>query len=254
MGGASALSPSIKKQNTTIIMKILSITLASLLISSTAFAGYYTPATNTRVSDWNNTLNSWDSNVITLRANSVVLVNANSTYTSNITSTNGGNQTFIFGSDGNNLYSFSGAKIHFDGDTSLTITLNATAVETVLSALQNEGNVFSQVIMQRGQDGYDYLKFPSYSSVILSGEVASLTLGSLEVLPRIVFSENAIHEGQIGIVATRSASYNSNIGGEQYSKLTLVAKGPTAPTTPESATATLSLLALAGVATRRRRK
>lgn len=242
------------KRNQPIMIKIFSNTLAAFLISSTAYAVYYTPSANTSVSAWKNSLASYELHNITLRNNSTVLVDDNSSYTSNISSTNGGNQTFVFGSNGTSLYSFSNAKIRFDSDTSLTITLNDAAAETVLSAVQDEGSVFSQVIMQIGSYG-DYMRFPApyYLSIILGGDVANLTLGSLEVLPTIVFSENSINDGQIGIVATQMP-YNSNIGGVMYSQFKLVAKGPASPTTPEPATATLSLLTLTGLATRRRRR
>lgn len=237
------------------MIKSFTITLAAFLICSSAYAVYYKPATNTSVSYWNNTLNSYDANVITLRENSTVLVDADSWYTSHITSTNGGTHTFIFGSNGTSLYSISNAHIHFDGATSLTITLNDDAVETILAGTQNEGSVFSQVIMRTGSSGYDYIQIPGfyYLSTQLSGNVSSPTLGSLEILPTIVFSENSIQAGQVGIVATKSP-YNANSTGERYSQFKLVAKGPVAPATPEPATATLSLLALVGLATRRRRK
>lgn len=237
------------------MIKRFTIALAVFLICSTAYAVNYKPLTNTSVSYWNNTLNSYDSNVITLRENTTVLVDADSFYTSNITSTNGGTHTFIFGSNGTSLYSISNAHIHFEGNTSLTITLDEAAAETVLSATQDEGSLFSQVIMRTGSSGYDYIQIPGiyYLSTKLSGNASSPTLGSLEVLPTIVFSENSIQAGQVGIVATK-LPYNANSTGERYSQFKLVAKGPVAPAVPEPATVTLSLLALAGIATQRRRK
>lgn len=231
------------------------ITLAALLISSTAYAAYYKPLANSSVSSWENSLSSSiGPHVITLREDSTVFVDKN-TGGNSITSSNGGTQTFIFGADGTALYSISPAHIHFEGSTSLTITLNEAAAETVLSATQDEGSVFSQVIMRTGPSGYDYIQIPGiyYLSTKLSGNVSSPTLGSLEVLPTIVFSENSIHAGQVGIVATK-LPYNANSTGERYSQFKLVAKGPVAPATPEPTTITLSLLALVGIATQRRRK
>lgn len=230
------------------------ITLAALLISNTAYAAYYKPLANSSVSSWEDSLSSSiGPHVITLREDSPVFVDKN-TGGNSITSTNGGTHTFVFGSNGISLYSISNAHIHFEGNTSLSITLNDDAVETILSGTQNEGSVFSQVIVQIGASGYDYIQIPGiyYLSTKLSGNVSSPTFGSLEVLPTIVFSENSIQAGQVGIVATK-LPYNANSTGERYSQFKLVAKGPVAPATPEPATVTLSLLALAGIATQRRR-
>lgn len=69
----------------------------------------------------------------------------------------------------------------------------------------------------------------------------------------VVYSAADIGTGEIGLVV---GGYNSKSYDPTFTTLTIVAK-PTAPpqtTIPEPATATLSLLALAGLATRRKRK
>ena len=120
------------------------------------------------------------------------------------------------------------------------LTLNATVSEETLAAL-NAGDLYTRdLLVAKGNNGFWNVR-ESYVAGTLTFSVTGLE-GLTNV--GIVASADAIGCGEYGMVYSE---YDKPNGNPMPEKLTLVAR------IPEPATATLSLLALAGLAARRRR-
>lgn len=120
------------------------------------------------------------------------------------------------------------------GQSVTSFTLSASMTEDQLSALA-DGNVVTRTLMS-GKGNYGIWNFGNRGT-------KNFTINNLEGYDYVgaVASAEALQAGQFGYIYTDTASADS---------VTLVVKGLS---TPEPTTATLSLLALAGLAARRRR-
>ena len=220
-------------------MKKTLFAMAALALCGTAFAATYDTKTLTSTQ-----LSSFDT-----PPNEAVTLNVNETVTFGEMHVNTMSNAFALNFVGGNTFSITG-RVNFGCFGSKSITGDSTAATSWESKLlQDAGDAVAiTLISYTGSREFDFVSNPTFMN---ASSWESITLGNTQLtyagywghMPDLASSKAMLQDDQIALVHV-----------EEGAEAGLYLVGKVAAPVPEPATATLSLMALAGLASRRRRK